>query len=255
MNSAALTSRSKSRKRWSIAVLVAIGVICLLLFSPYFFPTVRINQQWVESSYSIKLIALAIQNYHEVNGQLPPAVVRDKDGRPLYSWRVALLPYLEHDSLYLQFRLDEPWDSPHNEPLSRTTPRCYAPARGDDPDGLTRYQVLVGPGTAFEKGGLTWADFPDGREHTLLVVEAGQPVPWAKPVDVGYDPAGPLPSLGAGYTKPIHFLRREIRRNPGFAVCFADGTTRFIRSPPDETLLRAVTTRNGGERVNLSQLE
>jgi len=72
----------------------------------------------------MKVIALTLQDYHEANGQLPPAVVRDKDGRPLYSWRVALLPFLEHDPLYRQFRLEEPWDSAHNEPLSRTTPRC-----------------------------------------------------------------------------------------------------------------------------------
>jgi hypothetical protein len=201
----------------------------------------------------MKQLALAIQNYHEVNGHLPPAVVHDKDGNPLLSWRVALLPYLEQDSLYRRFRLDEPWDSPHNEPLSRTTPRCYVHALRDDPDGLTRYQVLVGPGTAFERPGLTWSDFPDGRENTVLVVEAGVAVPWTKPVDLDYDPAGPLPSLGAGFTRPIHFLRREIRRHPGFAACFADGTARFMRSPPNETLLRAVVTRNGGERVNLSQ--
>jgi len=86
-------------------------------------------------------------------------------------------------------------------------------------------------------------------------VEAGEPVPWAKPADLGYDPASPLPSLGAGFTKPIHFLRREIRRNPGFVACFADGTTRFIRMSTDESVLRAVITRNGGERVNLSSLE
>ena len=184
------------------------------------------------------------------------AEVNDKDGKPILSWRVALLPYIEEYPLHTQFRLDEPWDSPHNKQVSETTPRCYRPILGhsDDP-GLTRYQALVGPGTAFERPGLTWDDFPDGRGSTLLVVEAGDPVPWSKPADLAYDPNGPLPRLGAGYTKPVHFLCREVRREPIFVAVFADGSVRFIRSSTDEGVLRAVITRNGGESVDVSGLE
>ena len=56
-----------------------------------------------------------------------------------------------------------------------------------------RYQVFVGLGTAFEREDLVWADFPDGLAETILVVEAADPVPWSKPVDVAYSPALPLP--------------------------------------------------------------
>ena len=242
-----------SRNRWLLVLVV--GFLCAFLFWPCIV-TIRDGESWVLTTGSIRQVGIAIQNYHDTFGQLPPAVVRDKEGQPLYSWRVAILPFLEQNALYQKFRLDEPWDSPHNKPLSLTTPRCYLPYyAGRDKDGLTRYQVLVGPGTAFERPGLTWNDFPDGLGSTVLVVESGDPVPWSKPVDLNYDLAGPLPPLGSGYTKPVHFFCREVARRPGFAVCFGDGTGRFVQSSTDERILRALITRNGGESVDVAGLK
>jgi prepilin-type processing-associated H-X9-DG protein len=57
------------------------------------------------------------------------------------------------------------------------------------------------------------------------------------------------------FTKPIHFLCYEVGRRAGFNACFADGSVRFIRSQADETTLRGLVTRNGGEKVDLSKLE
>jgi hypothetical protein len=203
----------------------------------------------------LKYIGQALLDYHESFGRLPPAVVTDKNGKPLYSWRVALLPFLEQGSLYNQFKLDEPWDSPHNKPLLAKTPRCYLPALGsNDAPGLTRYQVFVGPGTAFERDGLTWDDFTDGPANTILVVEGREPVPWSKPVDLIYAPDKLLPSLGGLFGKPVHLLCYEIQRRPGFNAYFGDGKVRFI-STTDERTLRALITRNGGEAVDVSNVE
>jgi hypothetical protein len=209
----------------------------------------------VRSAVSLKQIGLAFHAYHDVNGKLPPAVVSGKDGRPLYSWRVLLLPYLEEDTLYRQSHLDEPWDSPHNKQTLAETPRRCRPALGGgEPPGLTRYQVLIGPGTAFERAGLTWDDFPDGLANTLLVVEAGESVPWTKPADLDYDPGKPLPPLGGAFTKPVHVLCYEVWRKPGFTACFADGSVRFITST-DEAALRSIISRNGGEKMDPASLE
>src|SRR5205807_1197555 len=69
----------------------------------------------MHSSNNLKQFGVAMQNYGSANGdRLPPAVTYANDGKPLLSWRVMLLPYLEQDALYRAFRLDEPWDSPHN---------------------------------------------------------------------------------------------------------------------------------------------
>ncbi len=108
---------------------------------------------------------------------------------------------------------------------------------------MTRYQVFIGPGTAFERDGLTWADFPKDLSDTLLVVEAGQPVPWSKPEDLTYDAAAPLPPLGGVFGKPVHFLCLDLWRTAGFNACMADGSMRFIPSDTDEKTLRGLISR------------
>jgi hypothetical protein len=244
-----------SRSAWVVLVLALLVLAALLL------PTVqkiRNGEGWLESAYSLKQIGLAIHTYHDVYGCLPPAVVRDDDGRPLYSWRVLLLPFLDEDRLFKQFNLKEPWDGPANNRLAQETPRAFLPARGsqDRKLGLTRYQVFVGASTAFEQDGLTFGnrDFPDGLAATLLVVEAGNAVPWSKPVDLMYDQAGPVPPLGGVFTKAVDSWLFGQRRVRGFVACFADGQTAFIRADTNDTTLRALITRNGGETIDLSKL-
>jgi hypothetical protein len=163
------------------------------------------------------------------------------DGQPLHSWRVLLLPYIEKRALYDEFRLDEPWDSPHNIRLLERMPVTYAPPRykrSRYPAHHTILHVFVGPGTAFEgPNGLRWRDFPDGQSSTLLVVEAGDAVPWTKPEEIVYDPAQPVRVRG-----PF---------KDGFRAGFADGSDRFISYDVDEATLRGAITRNGGEQVIL----
>ena len=125
---------------------------------------------------------------------------------------------------------------------------------GRDTTGLTHYQVFVGPGTAFEKDGLTFDGFPDGLANTILVVETHEAVPWTKPADLSYGSDKPLPALGGLYSKPYHFLCYEVGRTPGFNACFADGTTRFLSGKTDEKTIRSLITRNGGEKVDVSRL-
>jgi Protein of unknown function (DUF1559) len=98
-------------------------------------------------------VAWAMLQYADIRKSLPPAVVRSADGKPLYSWRVLLLPFLEQENLYGKFQLNEPWDSPHNKALLPLMPRVYASEQTypNRPD-VTYIQVLVGKGTAFEPG-------------------------------------------------------------------------------------------------------
>jgi hypothetical protein len=187
-------------------------------------------------------LALALHAYQDEHGRLPPAVVYGDYGKPLYSWRVLILPYIEQQQLYARFRLEEPWDSPHNLELLKKMPATYAPPPGKAkkvPPHHTVCQVFVGKHTAFEgrEGGVRLSDdFPDSTSNTLLVVEAGEPVPWAKPVDLDYDPEGPLPDLRCLF-------------KDGFRVCLADGSVRWIPKEMSETTLRAAITRDGGDTL------
>ena len=99
--------------------------------------------------------------------------------------------------------------------------------------------VFVGKGTPFEDGRevkFNEDGFPDGTSNTILIVEAGPPVPWTKPEEIPYDPDTPLPHLET--------LFRDIIR-----LAVADGSRRHVRKEIGETTLRAAITRNGGETL------
>jgi prepilin-type processing-associated H-X9-DG protein len=151
-----------------------------------------------------------------------------------YSWRVALLPYLGENQLFSQYRRDEPWDSPANKAVLARMPQVFA-APGDmrAAAGLTHYQVLVGPGTAFERpdGRVRLIDFPRGASETILAVEAADPVPWTKPEDLPYAPDGPLPKVGGLVGNGFHAL-------------FADGSVRWIEAEQQESL-RTLVLQHG----------
>ena len=67
-------------------------------------------------------IAMAMRAYAEDHGTWPTDIC-DPQGKPLLSWRVRILPYLEGRYLFEQFKLDEPWDSPHNMKLLKGIPK------------------------------------------------------------------------------------------------------------------------------------
>lgn len=156
-----------------------------------------------------------------------------------------ILPYIEQGELYKQFRLDEPWDSPHNIVLLDRMPSTYTPPGHKKallPPNHTVCHLFVGKGTPFEgPGGRKLSeDFPDGTSNTLLFVEAGEPVPWTKPENLVFDPTGPLP--------PLRGLFKD-----GFRAYMADGSRRFVRYDTPEDVLRTAITRNGGEKASLTQ--
>ncbi|HJZ89319.1 MAG TPA: DUF1559 domain-containing protein, partial [Gemmataceae bacterium] len=196
-----------------------------------------------QADYHLKLIGLALHNYHDVNTHLPPAAFADNEGKPLLSWRVHLLPFLEEDKLYREFHLDEPWDSEHNKKLIARMPKVFqGPTQKLNEDGKTVYLAPVGKDTLFPPDGkkLTLASVTDGLSNTIAFVETADDaaVVWTKPDDLAIDQA-----------KPWHNLKR-----PGqdfTLVMMADGSTRRIPHKLEPAALAAAFTRAGGEIVFL----
>ncbi len=124
----------------------------------------------------LKQLVLAMHNYHDVYKQFPPAAIRDAQGRPLLSWRVALLPFLEENQLYHQFHLDEPWDSPHNKPLLAKMPQVFSPRSATlRAEGKTTLLVPVGKQTIFgPPEGVAIREITDGTVNTILIVDADE---------------------------------------------------------------------------------
>jgi prepilin-type processing-associated H-X9-DG protein len=190
---------------------------------------------------NLKTIALAMHNYESAHGHFPPAAITDKDGKPLLSWRVAILPDMGMSDLYSRFHLDEPWDSPHNKALLAEMPstfRCPSDVNGAGSD--TGYQVYVGKGTMFENpAGETLMTVTDGMANTILVVESKKEGPWTNPDWLPFatnQPVDPPTSYHPG----------------GANVSMADGSVRFLKTGLPELILRALITRNGGEIVPAS---
>jgi len=195
---------------------------------------VRASANRVAARSNLHSIGLALHNYHDSAGQLPRV-----DERGL-SWRVRLLPFLEEEALYQQFKLDEPWDSPHNLRLVQRMPKVYSNPRFEDrKDGRTYFRAITGPGTVFgspEPMTLGRITNMDGTPWTWLVVEAGEAVPWTKPEELVCAPDKPLPAFGG--PQRLDFL-----------ALFADAHVETFPQRPDDKIYRAHITVDGKERV------
>jgi len=212
---------------------------------------VRIAAARAQSSNNLKQMALGFHNMHDSFDGIS-AAIRDKEGKPLLSWRVAILPYVEQDTLYKLFRLDEPWDGPNNKKLLEYMPKIYAlPSVTKTGETTTYYRVFASNNrrmnteptidAAFDlTRSVRFTDFSDGVSNTLLVGEAADAVPWTKPDELMFDPKSKtLPKLGAWHG------------NTGANASLADGSVHFFKKDLPADTLRALITRNGAEVAQL----
>jgi hypothetical protein len=137
-------------------------------------------------------LELALRNYESTYGFLPPAAIADANGKPLLSWRVAILPFVEQESLYKQIKLDEAWDGPNNRRFNSLRPSIFlCPSHIENSEnGFTDYVAVVGPRTLFPGGGKTRsrADIRDDPASTLVVVESmNSAINWMEPRDLEWD--------------------------------------------------------------------
>lgn len=189
----------------------------------------------IESANNLKQIALALHNYYSANNALPAAAVVDKKGKPLLSWRVMILPYVEQEALYKEFKLDEPWDSDHNKKLVERMPKVFALPNKLSKPGHTHYRVPVGGGAMWDwVQGTTFDQVTDGLSNTWMVAEAEEGVPWTKPDELEFDPKKDLPKFGKFF-------------KGGFHVAYGDGSVRFFQAVPKAA--KAMITMAGGEVV------
>ncbi|WP_020468113.1 DUF1559 family PulG-like putative transporter [Zavarzinella formosa] len=193
----------------------------------------------MQSVNNLKQLMLALHNYHDVNGHFPTDIV-SKEGKPLLSWRVHLLPYIEQSALYQRFKLNEPWDSENNKPLSETVVKLFVSPRQNAAKNMTTYLAPLGEGYMWDQPkGVKITDVPDGTSNTIMLLEADDEsaVIWSKPGDLKIDPAKPMKNLLGHYTD-------------GFQAAFADGSVRYIKKTLRTETLIALLTRGGGEVIS-----
>ena len=191
-------------------------------------------------------IGSAIFRFHQFHGRLPlgdQPPLQYRDGKPLLSWRVHLLPFLREQKLYEQFHLDEPWDSEHNLKLVAKIPHVYTSPRDGDLKGKSCYLAPSGEGTVFgEQQAIGFDDISDGLRQTALVVQVGsdQAVPWTRPGDLVSLEADPPKLLGS-------FGKR-------LSILFADGQVFHLNPKIDQQTLQILFHYKDDQRLDRRQL-
>jgi hypothetical protein len=232
-------------KEVSVTVEVGSGMTVLPVLIGLMLPAMqaaRFSARRVQSSNNVRQIQLAMLNHEAAFKKFPDRTIRDKNGKPLLSWRVKILPFIEQKNLFDQFHLDEPWDSEHNKELIAMMPAIYRNPDRAEIDNKTNYLLPVGKGTMWEGDeGLKIQQITDGTSNTLMIVEANEDkaVIWTKPDDLDVDMDHPKEGLGD--------FRDMI------LVGFCDGSIRMLSKSISNENLRALFTYRGGEVVNTSE--
>lgn len=210
---------------------------------------------------NLKQISLALDNYRLHHGTYPPAYIADSTGKPMHSWRVLILPYLEHQSLFDEYDFNEPWDGPNNRKLWNQMPEAYrCPARDQArrlgvpferiPENAVSYFAIVGDETAWPGArGIAESEIKDGVSDTLMLLEySGFKEPWTSPSDLTLNQA--ISCLEANEPKG------HIHIHEGFftvtfqqthcMTAYADGHGRAIQGGLPPETARAIMTVAGG---------
>ena len=213
-------------------------------------PAVRraqLTSDRAHASGNLKRIGQAFLAYHDLHTDFP-ADIRNKAGKPVLSWRVAILPFLDQGELFNEFHQEEAWDSPHNKALIGRMPAVFSiPGEKVDEPGQTFYRGFSGAGAIFDPTkpeGVSIADIVDGTSNTMLMAEAKQGVAWTKPQsDIPFDDEQRPERTKA--------LRDALGGHSlgGFNGVFCDGSIRFIRNTVALPVFRAIITYAGGEVV------
>lgn len=203
---------------------------------------------------NLKQIGMALNQYHKRYGSFPPAFVTDKDGKPAYSWRVLLLPFLDEEKLYAKYRFDEPWDGPNNSKLADQIPAVYrCPGFVHCPENhvdlqigskfFSNYVVIRDPASVIpNESPISLDDIVDGPENSIAVVETRKhSVHWMEPIDINE----------ADFCRDVKAAATEKRTNHdhGVQALFANGAVHSLNRNIESAILKGLATRNGNETL------
>ncbi|MEZ6123741.1 MAG: DUF1559 domain-containing protein [Planctomycetaceae bacterium] len=248
------TARKPSGFTWIELVVVAaiIATLWALLYPSISTPPGVYRR--TQCRNNLKQLALAFHNYHDQYGCFPPAVVVDSQGQAMHSWRILLLPFLEHQELYDRYQFDQPWDSPDNLALQDFMPgvyRCpsFYPDKAADPlleqqlRRLTNYVVISDPDGIFHHNRIaTLRSISDGTSLTLLTTEVHQhAVHWMAPEDVTFQQL--LTDLRLSEDEDC------CNHVKGLQMGLADGSVHYVSHDLAAETLKALITINGGEQT------
>ena len=217
-------------------------------------------------SNNLRLIGMALGNYHDSWGRFPPAAVPNPDLPPekRLSWLAAIMPYMESNSLWAKLDKKKPWDAeenrfaaltvfrayqcpsyPSREPVSTLAPTHYLGIAGIGPEAALLPPDDPRAGFFGYERKLRLEDIKDSPDTTLLAVETSA-------ADGSWTAGGSATVRGLDPSKPP-YLGAEAQfggnHKGGANAVFADASARFLHDSLDARVFEALATTAGGEQV------
>lgn len=244
------TTPGKKRRRsaaWIVAAVVMLLIvgaagIAIVQVGGTTAARLRSGRARINSIQNLEKIAQALNAYAADHGTYPAPSILDGTGKPLLSWRVLILPYLDEVELYDQFDLTSAWDSAQNQQVTYgQMPSVY---RHPDTDAWavdSVYHMVTGDGTLFPKSGpLGPKQVIDGAEKTILLVESQASSSWTEPVDLNFAASGGTINSAAG--KDLGGVTAG-----GVCVVTVDGRGHFLVETTAPMTVNSLITPQGGE--------
>jgi len=228
------------------------SVLNLVVLAALLLPAVQQAREAARRTTSRNHLAelgLALHNYHDAHLMFPPGGVFDEREQGHHGWQTLLLPFVEQGHLYNEINFDVPWHHSDNTVVFQQSIPTYLLPFDDVPThdgsgyGLSHY---AGNSDVFAANSrIRIRDFRDGTSNTILAGEVIEDFkPWGDPEN-WRDPAM---GLNAG---PDSFGSRQSQ--DGVYFLLGDGSVKFISQDIDPEVLKAISTRDGGEPVVLPE--
>jgi len=245
----------RSERMWRDTAIVGVILLCglcllALVLSVLDFPEPFRRAACVNN---LRQIVLAMHNYRHDYGCFPPAYIADSNGKPMHSWRVLILPYLEEKALYQAYDFSEPWDGPSNRKLAQEQPYEYRCPTSDSRRGgspRTDYVAVSGPKTAWaNERAIKVQEIPDGASNTIILVEiADSDINWMEPRDLSFEEAVRGSGVSSHHPRGNgYFYHDTLVVN----VALADGRVQTLPQGLPSEVLEALLTIDGGETVDI----
>jgi hypothetical protein len=217
-----------------LAVAAGIGIVASPFLPLRTAPLESLNRERCRER--LYYIEKALECYRGTHGHYPPAYIADKNGKPMHSWRVLILPCLERAGQYEQYDFREPWNSPKNLRLAADCPSVFRCPSDSSPECETSYLAVVGPQTMWPGAKPGKGIASHGGENGILLVEScDSGVCWLEPRDLSFDEA--VGNMNAESGPAIRSRHSSVVR----ALC-SDCSVRDLPKDVPETTLAALLT-------------
>jgi len=231
-----------SKRTGAKLFLFAGSVIGLIFGWEYLTRSARSKASTHHCEQNLRKIVQALFEYHEKHGSYPAATLQRKNGEPRHSWRVAILPFLEHQDLYDEYHFDEPWNGPNNSRLIERMPLEFGcPGDSGKPKGNANYVAIIGSQTCWPGPfALKRSDIIDASSQTIQLMEIDHSdIAWLEPRDITLRDLIPLDTDGLGprFSSP----HPEVVN-----VALCDTSVRGLKKSVDRKILMTLLTPAGG---------